>query len=110
MDADEREIFLFLKTWGTEFVSYREIARRAGGKRRFHKDPDWAKSLLGRMVERGILEHDSSARYRIKAVAVKNKKTRWVSPEIAKILTARGVKVENAGSVEIAAEEYYDSL
>jgi len=79
MDADEREIFLFLKTWGAGFVSYREIARRAGGKSRFHKDPDWAKPLLGQMVERGILEHDSSARYRIRPVATKTKKTRAVA-------------------------------
>lgn len=110
MDADEREIYTFLKTWGTEMVSYREIARRAGGKRRFHKDPDWAKPLLVRMVERGILENDSSARYRLKPVATKDKKTRWVAPEIAKLLKAKGVQVESATVTEIASEEYYHGL
>lgn len=108
MDSDEREIFQFLKTWGLEYVSYREIARRAGGKKKFHQDADWAKPLLGRMQERGILESDSSGRYRIKPVSSKNKGARWVSPDIAKILEDKGVKVEGANG--LATEEYYDGL
>ena len=43
MDGDERDIFQFLKTRGTDFVGVMEIARRAGNKKRFYKDPDWAK-------------------------------------------------------------------
>ena len=58
MDADERDIFQFLKTRGTDFVGAMEIARRAGNKKRFYEDPDWAKVVLMRMGERGILERD----------------------------------------------------
>ena len=46
MDADERDIFQFLKTWGGKFVGATEIARRAGNKTRFYKEPDWAKPAL----------------------------------------------------------------
>ena len=49
MDSEEQEIFYFLKTWGEEFVNAKEIARRAGGKKKFHENPDWAKPLLMRM-------------------------------------------------------------
>ena len=108
MDSEEREIFQFLQTWGSEFVSYREIARRAAGKKKFHENPDWAKPLLTRMQERGILTSDALGRYRVKPVASKNKAARWVAPDIAKILQDKGVNVE--GAAEIANEEYYDGL
>jgi hypothetical protein len=109
MDADEREIFYFLKTWGEEFVGGKEIARRAGGKRKFHQNPDWAKPLLMRMTERGILESDVGGRYRIKPVREKNKSKRWVSPEIAKILEENGVQPEGRAA-EPATDEYYEQL
>jgi hypothetical protein len=108
MDSEEQEIFYFLKTWGEEFVSAKEIARRSGGKQKFYKNPEWAKPLLMRMAERGVLESDTQGRYRIKPVAKKNKNKRWVSPDIAKILEASGVQVE--GSSEVGTDEYYDQL
>jgi hypothetical protein len=108
MDSEEQEIFYFLKTWGEEFVSAKEIARRASGKQKFHKNPEWAKPLLMRMQDRGVLESDTSGRYRIKPLPKKNKKTRWVSPDIAKILEQNGVQVE--GGSEVGTDEYYDAL
>ena len=108
MDGDERDIFQFLKTRGTDFVGAMEIARRAGNKKKFYEDPDWAKIVLMRMQERGILEHDASGRYRIKPVSRKDKNTRWVAPDIAKILQESGVEVEAGG--DIAPDEYYEEL
>ena len=108
MNSEEREIYHFLKTWGSEYVSYKEIARRAGGRKKYHEDADWAKPLLLRMQERGVLESDSLGRYRIKPLSSKNKAARWVSPEIAKILQEKGLKVE--GATEAGTEEYYDAL
>lgn len=112
MDAAEREIFQFLKSWGGEFVNGREVARRAAGKKKFHDDPDWAKPLLTRMVERGILEDDMLGRYRIKPLPGNKKHSRWVSPDIAKILAESGVKVEEVGNTggEVASDEYYEQL
>lgn len=110
MDADEREIFYFLKSRGSEFVNSREIARRAGGKKKFYDEPDWAKPILVRMTERGILEGDPLGRYRVKPVAKKGKGKRWVSPEIAKILEESGVEVESEGAGELGSDDYYEQL
>lgn len=112
MDASEREIFQFLKTWGSEYVNVKEIARRAGGKRKYHEDPEWAKPVLMRMTERGILESDIAGRYRLKPVSKHKKQSKWVSPEIAKILKDSGVKVEEIGNTpgEVGSDEYYEQL
>jgi hypothetical protein len=114
MDADEREIYYFLKSWKHEFIAGREIGRRAGGKRRFHSEPDWAKLPLVRMVERGILDKDPAGHYRIKPPPANwdKRKRRWVSPHIANLLKRSGkdysdviIVVEDEG-----LDEYYESL
>ncbi len=112
MDSDEHEIFKFLKTWGAEFTSAMEICRRAGSKKRFYDDPAWAKPILQRMEERGILESDIQGRYRIKPVRKKKHGNKWVAPDIAKILKESGVEVDaaDAAEEEIAEDEYYEEL
>jgi hypothetical protein len=112
MDTDEREIFQFLKTWGSDFTNAMEICRRAGSKKRFHEDPSWAKPILWRMSERGILEVDTQGRYRVKPVPRKKHGTKWVAPDIAKILAESGVEsgAVAEGEGEIAEDEYYDEL
>mgnify|MGYP001598456491 FL=1 len=94
MDSDQRDILNFLQTWGVEFVSAKEICRRAGTKKRFHKDAGWAKPILLIMVEQGILETDQTGRYRIKPQPKKLRAGRWVSPDISKILKGNGVPIE----------------
>jgi hypothetical protein len=109
MDSDERDIFNYLKSYGKEYVSVKEICRRAGGKKRFHENPDWAKPTVIMMHERGILDRDAVGRYRVRP---KNKKAghgRWVSPEIAKLLQEKGVQVEGQGE-EIGSDDYYEQL
>ena len=108
MDSDEREIYQFLESWGTVFVGAKEIARRATTKKRFYDEPDWAKLVLMRMQDHGILESDSQGRYRIKPVSRKGKNKDWVAPDIAKILHESGVEAEAGG--DIAPDEYYDEL
>jgi hypothetical protein len=110
MDTDERDIFQFLKTWGADFTNSKEIARRASSKKKFYDDPDWAKPILMRMEERGILDSDTQGRYRIKPVPKKKQSKQWVSPDIAKILKESGVEVEAGGDGDIAADEYYEQL
>ena len=80
MDTEERDIFKFLKTWGTNFTSVKEVARRAASKKRFYDDPDWAKPILMRMEERNILENDIQGRYRIKPVAKNKVGKQWSRP------------------------------
>ena len=108
MDGDEREIFYFLKDRGDEFVNAREIARRAGGKKKYYEDPEWAKPILIRMTERAILEGNALGCYRVKPVAKKGKNKRWVSPDIAKILQESGVEVE--GASDLGPDDYYEQL
>ena len=110
MDSDERDIFLYLKTWDTEFINPMEVCRRAGSKKRFYDDPNWAKPILSRMEERGILESDIQGRYRIKPVPKKKKGKQWVAPDIAKILKESGVGVEAGGEGDMADDEYYNQL
>ena len=108
MDGDERDIFQFLKTWGGTFVNGAEIARRAGNKRRYYQEPDWAKPVLVRMADRGILESDALGRYRIKPVSRKDRQQRWLSPDIAKILQDSGVEAE--GTEGLGSDDYYEGL
>ena len=111
MDADEREIYQFLKSWGSQFIAAREICRRAGGKRRSQEEPEWAKPVLLRMVGHGILESNATGHFRIKRLSKKSGDKRWISPDIAKILEESGVKAEDAGDAsDIGPDEYYDQL
>jgi len=109
MSSDEREIFHYLQTWGVEFISAKEISRRASTKKRYHEDPDWAKPLLLAMVERGVLERDAMGRFRIKPERKKNAKHRWVSPDIEKILKEKGIGVDGE-EIAPASDEHYDQL
>jgi hypothetical protein len=109
MDLEEREIYLFLKTYGATHVAAREICRRAGGRRRYDEDHEWAKPILARMIERGILETNAEGQYRVKPLK-KKKEGKWVSPEIAKILKESGLEVETAGPDVAEADDYYEQL
>src|SRR5690349_11673037 len=91
MDADEREIYYYLKSWRTEYLSAREICRRAGGKKKFRGNEEWAKPVLARMAEKGIVETDPAGHYRLKPMDKKSRKAKhWVSPQIARILKESG--------------------
>lgn len=108
MDIEEREIFLFLRTYAPSYVNGREICRRAGGRRRYDEDHEWAKPILLRMVERGILETNSEGQFRVKPTKRK-KGAKWVSPDIAKILKESGVEVDTA-EPEAHSDDYYEQL
>jgi hypothetical protein len=109
MDIEEREIFLFLKTYGSNYVNGREICRRAGGRRRYDEDHEWAKPILSRMVERGILETNAEGQFRLKP-RKKKKEGMWVSPDIEKILKESGLEVESAGGTEAESDDFYEQL
>jgi hypothetical protein len=100
MDSDEREICLYLKGWPGQFVSVAEITRRAGGKRRAREDANWAIPVLSRLVEKGILESDSTGHYRFIARYKKQKKTRFVSPHIQKLLEKSGKSFQGVFEVD----------
>jgi hypothetical protein len=111
MDADEREIYYYLKSWKKEFISSREICRRAGGKKRFRQDEEWAKPVLLRMVEKGILETDTGGHYRLKPMDKRIRRSkRWVSPQIARILRESGKDFDAVLIDDAEMDKYYESL
>lgn len=89
MDADELDICNYLKTWARQFISGREICRRAGGKHRFRDDPYWANQPLMRLVEKGLIETDSAGHYRL-IQKQKEQPRKWVSPHLKEILEKSG--------------------
>jgi len=101
MDADQTEICQFLKSWPDQFVSGKEICRRAGGKWRSREDPTWAMPILRRMVESKIIETDCAGRFRLTpqfAPGSTSKKQRWISPAVQRILAESG---KNFGVFEV---------
>lgn len=112
MDADEREIYYFLKPYRSEFLTGKEICRRSGGKHRYREDESWALAPLMRMVERGILETDPSGAYRIKAKPdTKGKLQRWISPQIRATLRDSNKNFDHVIDVDQdELDSYYESL
>jgi hypothetical protein len=110
MNALERDIYYYLKSRRREYLSIREIGRRAGGKRRFRAAPDWAKPILADMADRGIVESDAVGRYRLKPLPLKaTKGKRWASPEIVDILKASGKQFSSIMTSD-EEDEYYLKL
>ena len=67
MNADETEIYDFLRGYPAVFVSATEISKKVGKGRRFDQDRTWARPLLRRMELDGILEANPFGEYRIRA-------------------------------------------
>ena len=66
MNADETEVYEFLKEYPGVFVSVTEISRRLGARRRFEEDRTWARPILRRMELDGLLESNEVGEYRRK--------------------------------------------
>jgi hypothetical protein len=66
MNADETEVFEFLKRYPHTYVSVVEISKTVGDRRKFLGDKVWARPILRRMEMDGILESNLSGEYRIK--------------------------------------------
>src|SRR5262245_4663102 len=105
MTADEKQICVFLKSWHGQFVSAREISRRAAGKRRLEREPDWAVTPLARLVEKGIIESDSTGHYRLRPRDDQTKR-RWVSPQIKKLLEESGKNFDGAIQVNDGEDDF----
>ena len=110
MDADEREVYFYLKGQTQHYVPVISICRYAGGKQRFRETPDWAKPVLLRMIERGIVEMDGHDGYRLKPMPESNVQKRWVAPHIAAILKKSGRKFDQIIKQEDELDAYYNSL
>src|SRR4051794_29847510 len=106
MNADEKAIVDYLKSWPKAFVSGREIARKVGGKHRYEEDRSWALPILMEMVNNGLVDTDGLGCYRLKRPDEKKKHhfQRHVSPHILRILRNSGKSFEGV-TIEIDADE-----
>ena len=113
MDAEEREIFFFLRREPDTFVPAHSINRHAGGKRKHRESPNWASPVLLRMMERGILETNPTGAFRLKPIPAPetaDRSPQWVSPQIAELLRKSGKKFDAVIRRDLDPEAYYDSL
>lgn len=85
MDADQTLICQYLKQSPEEFVSRKEICRRAGGKWRYREDETWAVPALRQLVERKVVESNDTGHFRLIKEGSKpttGKQRFWLSPAI----------------------------
>ena len=95
MNADEKAIIEYLRGWPHSFISGKQIARKAGGRRRAEKEPGWAIPVLALMVRTGLLETDNLGHFRLGKEAEKKKReSKHVSPQMLRILKSSGKNFE----------------
>ncbi len=108
MTQEEQKICAYLKTLPGQFVPAREIARRADGKSRHAKDPHWAAPVLTRLLEKKIIERDSTHSYRL-IVKEDKKPKKWLSPQMQKILAKSGKDFTHVIEDEDLPEDFHAS-
>ncbi len=101
MDADETQVCTYLKCFPDQFVSAREICRRADGKWRYREDERWALPVLQRLLEEKAIETDEAGHYRLlskEEPKSEEKEKQWISPEAGEPLERR---LSNIGIVDV---------
>jgi hypothetical protein len=66
MNAEETEIYEFLKRTPHLFVSVTEISRKVGQRKRFIEDRQWTRPILRRMEVDGLVESNEFGEYRVR--------------------------------------------
>ena len=107
MQPEEREICTYLKSMPGQFISARDIARRAGGKWRFRENPQWAEPVLTRLLEKKIIETDSTHHYRL-IMKVEKKNRKWVSPQMKRLLENSGKDFTHVIEDEELPPDFYN--
>lgn len=65
-NADQIEIYDFLRKFPNLFVSVSEVSKNVGNRKRYNIDRNWARPILRRMEMEGWLEANSFGEYRVK--------------------------------------------
>jgi hypothetical protein len=96
LSTDEHCVYQYLKLWPDQFVHGIEICRRADRKSHFLENPHWAGTVLGQLVELGLIETDGNGRYRVKnhSTVTFGGKSRFIAPHLMEILTKSGQKFD----------------
>jgi hypothetical protein len=106
MQPEEREICTYLRSLPGQWVSARDIARRAGGKSRYRDDPYWAVPILARLLEQKLIETDATHHYRL-IIKDSKKPKKWLSPQMQKILEKSGKDFTHVISDEDLPEDFF---
>src|SRR5579863_7213203 len=64
LSSDELEVLDYLKSWNGKSVSMVEICRCAGGRQKFKESPNWARPMMSRLVELGLVAVNERGHYR----------------------------------------------
>ena len=107
LSSDEQEILAFLKPLGRQFATSKEVCRRACGKQRYNKDPNWAKPLLKKLEQKGFLETNANGQYRVKPEPDGKKKVP-LAPHIQRILDQSNKDFSSSKIIDI--DEDYQNL
>jgi hypothetical protein len=67
LSAEELEILEYLKGYSGKYVPMVEICRRAGGRQRYSESPQWARTLMQRLVDSKMVEVNERGHYRVQA-------------------------------------------
>jgi hypothetical protein len=107
LTQDETVIIDYLKPLGKQFISAKEVCRRAAGKQRFNKDQDWAKPLLKRLEKKGVLESNALGHYRIKPEEDDKRKIP-LAPHIQRILAQSSQDFSETAIIQL--DDDYEKL
>jgi hypothetical protein len=66
MGSDELAIIDYLKQFPRTFVTVTDICKRAANKRRYARDPEWARPVLRRLEADGHLDSNQYGHYKLK--------------------------------------------
>ena len=69
LSSDEIEVLEYLKAYNGEFVSMGEICRSAGGRHKYKDSPNWARGIMPRLVDEGLIQVNERGHYRHTATA-----------------------------------------
>jgi hypothetical protein len=95
LGPDENCVLQYLNNFPNDFISEREIARRADGRRRFAENAHWAHIALSELVENRFIETDGLGKYRMKRTSLAAGEVRkFISPQFRTILENCGPKFD----------------
>jgi hypothetical protein len=63
LSSEEIQIIDYLKSWNGKSITMIEICRSAAGRQKYRESPDWAKGLMGRLVEAKLVEINERGHY-----------------------------------------------
>ena len=112
LSSDEMEILEYLKSWRGEPVSMVAICRCASSRTKFKENPNWAKPLMSRLVEKRLVYVDDRGHYRFvteNEPKKKQKKSHQVHTPVVPVIQGEVVDVDYFPTAEpsVPGDDYF---